>query len=107
MEVILYDSLAITSEPGILHVCGGDPNSVSLNSKWHMVFSTYVEVILTLPSLLKLARCILHVCGGDPQRQPFQRLNQIVFSTYVEVILDMAKQLCLMSRILHVCGGDP
>ena len=72
-----------------------------------MVFSTYVEVILTLPSLLKLARCILHVCGGDPQRQPFQRLNQIVFSTYVEVILDMAKQLCLMSRILHVCGGDP
>ena len=72
-----------------------------------MVFSTYVEVILTLPSLLKLARCILHVCGGDPQRQPFQRLNQIVFSTYVEVILKSLSSITNQVCILHVCGGDP
>ena len=30
------------------------------------VFSTYVEVILTLLKPDQGHRCILHVCGGDP-----------------------------------------
>ena len=91
------------------------------------VFSTYVEVILTKISLVRLALGILHVCGGDPKKgvrlwkeksySPrmwrwsllfgARRIIEIVFSTYVEVILYCLIWPSTSFRILHVCGGDP
>ena len=50
----------------ILHVCGGDPRFVFTAQRAPTVFSTYVEVILTLIENSLIGLCILHVCGGDP-----------------------------------------
>ena len=52
---------------GILHVCGGDPSPVLQWALIVAVFSTYVEVILTLMSNVVQLMSILHVCGGDPK----------------------------------------
>ena len=71
----------------ILHVCGDDPfcfshcevsaqysprmwrwsqdNDYHLMQAW--VFSTYVEMILTVRLIKALTKCILHVCGDDPR----------------------------------------
>ena len=86
MEVILSLKPLPDNRHGILHVCGGDPNTRcnktirSLYSprmwrwsyfSWNSphcfrVFSTYVEVIL-LSFLWSVQHVgILHVCGGDP-----------------------------------------
>ena len=32
----------------------------------HLVFSTYVEVILGVHHFIDDYQCFLHVCGGDP-----------------------------------------
>ena len=74
-----------------------------------IVFSTYVEVILTLRTNWLLAGCFLHVCGGDPGEdinnaksgkfsprmwrwswvKYYVPDRETVFSTYVEVILNL------------------
>ena len=112
---------------GILHVCGGDPViHWPKKLKWPysprmwrwsyyfrnqftrwLVFSTYVEVILTFSLWSASLLCILHVCGGDPVRNCELLIGLFVFSTYVEVILDSARKKVPLWRILHVCGGDP
>ena len=91
------------------------------------VFSTCVEVILTMKQESGQALCILHVCGGDPQlrlwllrglrysprvwRWSYQEANctfgKNVFSTCVEVILSIFIDKHELAGILHVCGGDP
>ena len=95
VEVILHCSRNQRNRQGILHVCGGDPNtfknffSVSLYSprmwrwswwlcscwfrKW--VFSTHVEVMSPNSSNDIDYWGILHTCGGDPyhlNHHPFQ-----------------------------------
>ena len=86
VEVILNSFRLCTMSMCFLHVCGGDPNLVSLTLtspafsprmwRWSSflgctlkpscVFSTYVEVIL-YTRLERLERLgFLHVCGGDP-----------------------------------------
>ena len=70
----------------ILHVCGDDPlprilygfHSLYSPRMWRwsqkktrkalvtLVFSTYVEMILSTTLKLKFHFCILHVCGDDP-----------------------------------------
>ena len=92
-----------------------------------IVFSTYVEVILTTWLLMMAKKRILHVCGGDPSLYKSDLINcwysprmwrwsskrlgfasdKTVFSTYVEVILNSSNLCVYRSRILHVCGGDP
>ena len=87
VEVILNSTLITNFNNSILHVCGGDPRR-RLNShlqwlysprmwRWSSfqvniafvlyVFSTYVEVILTMSCNSVIFLGILHVCGGDPQ----------------------------------------
>ena len=111
----------------ILHVCGGDPifpdffltifgysprmwRWSSVTSSWrkcYQVFSTYVEVILTVvprsvfclsysPRMWRWSYMAKSLAIGDQ-----------VFSTYVEVILPTFSRKSLISCILHVCGGDP
>ena len=111
----------------ILHVCGGDPTSLQVIHGDHLVFSTYVEVILRLLWPYWFGVGILHVCGGDPIDTFFgswlqvhsprmwrwshaydqMAADQAVFSTYVEVILTLALACLVFVSILHVCGGDP
>ena len=50
----------------ILHVCGGDPPLANIQRPCHLVFSTYVEVILKICYSYDYIFRILHVCGGDP-----------------------------------------
>ena len=84
VEVILMTYQTSLENISILHVCGGDPNIIKLANYWlfysprvwrwspsqnivkqlHPVFSTYVEVILSLVAPTKTSICILHVCGG-------------------------------------------
>ena len=86
VEVILIESVKTSFPSCILHVCGGDPECKVNNHFWlgysprmwrwsyewidkgllDDVFSTYVEVILSVRVILLKDRCILHVCGGDP-----------------------------------------
>ena len=131
----------------ILHVCGGDPmfngqgnNAIQYSPRmWRWsyilnlllnitsVFSTYVEVILSIIEYPSINSRILHVCGGDPnwvfshaERNKYsprmwrwssfdtiilQRIR--VFSTYVEVIPWKDSATTKTVSILHVCGGDP
>ena len=82
----LCNDLGLFNGGSILHVCGGDPQIrlvialLELYSprmwRWSfhqvgllfavVVFSTYVEVILSQRELMKRQLGILHVCGGDP-----------------------------------------
>ena len=91
------------------------------------VFSTYVEVILTITPTAGYKVSILHVCGGDPDTRIIvskldlysprmwrwsskyeeSEYGEIVFSTYVEVILKWSNHGRSFWSILHVCGGDP
>ena len=111
----------------ILHVCGGDPTSLQVIHGDHLVFSTYVEVILRLLWPYWFGVGILHVCGGDPIDTFFgswlqvysprmwrwshaydqMAADQAVFSTYVEVIPIIIFCTSNVWCILHVCGGDP
>ena len=127
VEVILLFERSSQSVAGVLHVCGGDPMCLALPKarikcsprmwRWSwvwmelifqaIVFSTYVEVILSVIIFNYLPYRVLHVCGGDPWqavvhtygimcsprmwRWSYQTLTNLswlsVFSTYVEVIL--------------------
>ena len=127
VEVILNSSGSVDEDAGVLHVCGGDHIVWAFLSKrgrcsprmWRwswvwmelifqaIVFSTYVEVILSVIIFNYLPYRVLHVCGGDPWqavvhtygimcsprmwRWSYQTLTNLswlsVFSTYVEVIL--------------------
>ena len=131
----------------VLHVCGGDPvinakkgmqvvcsprmwrwsSMIRTWSNRHLVFSTYVEVILLESWAFTAAVCVLHVCGGDPRElrrenkelrcsprmwrwSPSMRILSNychVFSTYVEVILSAGTDQTIQDGVLHVCGGDP
>ena len=147
MEVILDCLCRRWQRWGILHVCGGDPSTWCGSLVFRMysprmwrwscpyvicaggrgVFSTYVEVILTVIFIESKWICILHVCGGDPmllvlataQLQYSPRMwrwsfvlsdsscSLFVFSTYVEVIPWKFNKNNGITSILHVCGGDP
>ena len=147
MEVILKDRHSDAWKYRILHVCGGDPiRSItdchikrysprmwrwsSYNRTYALeepVFSTYVEVIPLMLSIVLPPYCILHVCGGDPglckkhspiswysprmwrwsHKCPLEMWSRNVFSTYVEVILPLMPSPARFFGILHVCGGDP
>ena len=126
VEVILEICPMIFVWSCILHVCGGDPFGFMSSSpfnkysprvwrwsrlwqqcfSWIWVFSTCVEVILWLLTVVKLLLSILHVCGGDPITRmahlsnagysprvwrwslffTIRKFNKTVFSTCVEVI---------------------
>ena len=130
-----------------LHVCGGDPKLapcfkwivkfsprmwrwsrlLEFRKRQVIVFSTYVEVILTCEFSIPARSCFLHVCGGDPLQSVLNvverwfsprmwRWSQFywrhvirnsVFSTYVEVILLTCVDVKDRKGFLHVCGGDP
>ena len=47
-------------------MCGGDPKNQTEAIDELKVFSTCVEVILSIDSLNVSNGSILHVCGGDP-----------------------------------------
>ena len=131
----------------ILHVCGDDPCCfirhlgqllysprmwrwsylIEVERKWNDVFSTYVEMILSVPDWTISSVRILHVCGDDPEIDEDIRvkkeysprmwrwslsLNNLisvcrVFSTYVEMILVHHTGSFQNKGILHVCGDDP
>ena len=107
VEVILLVALSQHKCSGILHVCGGDPNTRVL----------YILLIVYSPRMWRWSWqaptihfswcCILHVCGGDPTSLQVIHGDHLVFSTYVEVILMLQVQLAMNKCILHVCGGDP
>ena len=111
----------------ILHVCGGDPIKQTFIFTNHVVFSTYVEVILKFVTVVLWRDRILHVCGGDPHRMlhfhyheqysprmwrwslPLKSspISITIFSTHVEVILQSFYLVMIKTGILHTCGGDP
>ena len=86
VEVIPNDWGLWLFRTSFLHVCGGDPMTLVIQHWWSTfsprmwrwsltpvwsygsisVFSTYVEVILTLKHQLQHQFRFLHVCGGDP-----------------------------------------
>ena len=147
VEVIPLRLCFIHVKCSILHVCGGDPKGIKASHnffkysprmwRWSLyvsrsndrnsVFSTYVEVILTLALACLVFVSILHVCGGDPnftaqvinsnKYSPrmwrwslywsLEMTSHWVFSTYVEVIPIISPLITLFHSILHVCGGDP
>ena len=147
MEVILGLRQYRYQWDRFLHVCGGDPWSRNILTyyvgfsprmwRWSltrltcqkvlMVFSTYVEVILSIKEFQQRLESFLHVCGGDPTvstivrqrtkfsprmwrwssvKEPFDPDDQ-VFSTYVEVIPKIWVASSTQGSFLHVCGGDP
>ena len=95
--------------------------------KTWVVFSTYVEMILSKLTTQAHGKSILHVCGDDPcidvmpsdfkvysprmWRWSLSRICKswcpLVFSTYVEMILFSGSFNSGLSSILHVCGDDP
>ena len=147
VEVILKYTFFLMVASRFLHVCGGDPEIIaSYNNlsefsprmwRWSLlqaqqlttviVFSTYVEVILTSDKNTLINLRFLHVCGGDPTINftwtiiflfsprmwrwslPLAMKCQsgLVFSTYVEVILKLSLAITTYLSFLHVCGGDP
>ena len=81
--------------------------NLQLSIWYHLVFSTYVEVILMdwltqnvfpwfSPRMWRWSSCFAEYC-----------LHPCVFSTYVEVILNSAVVKIKEKGFLHVCGGDP
>ena len=147
MEVILGLRQYRYQWDRFLHVCGGDPWSRNILTyyvgfsprmwRWSltrltcqkvlMVFSTYVEVILSIKEFQQRLESFLHVCGGDPNKATWECLREWfsprmwrwsysfhdctttnkVFSTYVEVILSQRTIWSRWPGFLHVCGGDP
>ena len=57
---------AVAKANGILHVCGDDPKGLCTGVYHFAVFSTYVEMILTVLISISSLESILHVCGDDP-----------------------------------------
>ena len=86
VEVILRAMDSISIPTGILHVCGGDPNS-------GVVGYTGIEYS---PRMWRWSRVFT-----------WSHRNFSVFSTYVEVILAFLRRVQALGSILHVCGGDP
>ena len=86
VEVILICLIWVLSLSRILHVCGGDPKTIS-----YFLFG-----ILYSP---RMWRWSSSTCVWI--------LPKVVFSTYVEVILAWNLSCAMHLRILHVCGGDP
>ena len=92
-----------------------------------MVFSTYVEMILSSWEFGSVLESILHVCGDDPKGLctgvyhfaysprmwrwssviATHFLQDKVFSTYVEMIPCFIISQSMEVSILHVCGDDP
>ena len=127
VEVILVMSSSAEMMSGFLHVCGGDPATYLRNLisnrfsprmwRWswkyliHLqflwVFSTYVEVILTINTRVH------DKWQFSPRmwRWSYNTQNALifphVFSTYVEVILCFVFGNISNVGFLHVCGGDP
>ena len=139
------DMFLMFAGAGFLHVCGGVSQAVRESPRkemfsprmWrcfslaqrsqslHRVFSTYVEVFLTLEEAYQLDESFLHVCGGvsignfpnstkssfSPRMwRCFSRGNPnlryaCVFSTYVEVFPKVLLQNAETPSFLHVCGG--
>ena len=107
VEVILLSRKIFYLKQCILHVCGGDPRGDACQLSWwvysprmwrwsswklsnlltKIVFSTYVEVILSCKLTTSYLCGILHVCGGDPNIHAIAYEEMMVFSTYVEVLL--------------------
>ena len=99
--VLLYPSFRI------LHVCGDDPHIrckpcyfieysprmwrwsciLVLKHLTFSVFSTYVEMILSLICTNTSVNGILHVCGDDPKGVYWDTDFQVVVSIYVEMII--------------------
>ena len=71
------------------------------------MFSTYVEMILTVVQALAKSLSVLHVCGDDPQLLMTIKAVKTVFSTYVEMIPDNTVLTAIYESVLHVCGDDP
>ena len=146
VEMILFYQMLLKVLGGILHVCGDDPFSSGIvfgggeysprmwrwslisciTSFKHVVFSTYVEMILLVLGIVLTWSRILHVCGDDPMLflifkscHPYSprmwrwflvllvdELRHTVFSTYVEMILKKFQPALRTRSILHVCGDD-
>ena len=64
--MILSSKSSYSSFLSILHVCGDDPNADPELAPDKIVFSTYVEMILSSCQYDPLKKSILHVCGDDP-----------------------------------------
>ena len=69
--------LAYVSDTGtknsVLHVCGDDPGQQFGMAGKTIVFSTYVEMILSLMIDVQQQVSVLHVSGGDPVLQELSR----------------------------------
>ena len=107
VEMILHTFVVYVLAIRILHVCGDDPKPICNSAKtwWYSprmwrwscilvlkhltfsVFSTYVEMILSLICTNTSVNGILHVCGDDPKGVYWDTDFPVVFSTYVEMIL--------------------
>ena len=90
-----------------------------------MIFSTYVEVFLSISRLVVLCLNFLHVCGGvsneiirenyDTSFSPrmwrcfrftaWWQIGRVIFSTYVEVFPRRTSLRRAIQHFLHVCGG--
>ena len=147
VEMILRLLTGILVVISVLHVCGDDPfwNLKQFSKPWcsprmwrwsysslnahsgTLVFSTYVEMILSVTLIFPSTLSVLHVCGDDPKASrlltvasgcsprmwrwsydydPYL-LEVEVFSTYVEMILTRSQFPLTMLCVLHVCGDDP
>ena len=107
MEVIPNQTFDRRRTEGILHVCGGDPKvrpGVYINVK---VFSTYVEVILSLETQENYDKLYSPRMWRWSYTGHYEGKKFVVFSTYVEVILTTIVPYPFCHCILHVCGGDP
>ena len=102
VEVIPTPQPAKEVKRGILHTCGGDPQSwiifePSVKYSPHMwrwsrlsrsqtrlldVFSTHVEVILKWMWQIACIYCILHTCGGDPKHW-YKASGFVVYSPHM------------------------
>ena len=126
MEVILNINSKCVFHKNFLHVCGGDPNLRMFDSsivsfsprmwRWSLpdlitsglwaIFSTYVEVILSLTGLN------VTLVSFSPRMWRWSlgwyssRWFWSIFSTYVEVIPQDFLNAVAKTDFLHVCGGD-
>ena len=127
VEVILCFVFGNISNVGFLHVCGGDPGcqpqalTVVVFSprmwRWSrscrsilmnfLVFSTYVEVILSFGWFLLLKSPFSPRMWRWSWNFTVDWVATFVFSTYVEVILSKTFNIFWVISFLHVCGGDP
>ena len=77
------------------------------SSRSETVFSTYVEVILSVLVTTNLTLCILHVCGGDPVCVYCVSKASMYSPRMWRWSLSNGLSFPITISILHVCGGDP